>query len=119
DLFLTNTFGGNASRLALHKAQDRVVELNRAGAALGREVADAAGRDVIVAGSIGPTGAIMEPMGPLSHGEAVEIFREQAQALAEAGADVLWLETISALEEFRAAAEAIGDLGLPWCVTMS
>ena len=119
DLFLTNTFGGNASRLALHSAQDRVTELNKAAAELAREVADAAGRDVIVAGSMGPTGEIMEPMGPLTHGRAVEMFREQAEALREGGADVLWLETISALEEFRAAAEAIADVGMPWCATMS
>ena len=119
DLFLTNTFGGNASRLALHQAQDRVAELNRAGAALAREVADAAGREVVVAGSIGPTGEIMQPMGPLSREDAAAMFREQAAALAEGGADVLWVETISALEEFAGAADAVADLGLPWCVTMS
>ena len=59
DIFLTNTFGGNAARLKLHNAQARVHELNRIGASLGREIADAAGRTVIVAGSVGPTGEIM------------------------------------------------------------
>jgi 5-methyltetrahydrofolate--homocysteine methyltransferase len=119
DLFLTNTFGGNASRLKLHDAQSRVFELNRLGAELGREVADAAGRTVIVAGSVGPTGDIMEPMGPLTHALAVEMFHEQAEGLKAGGADVLWVETISAPEEYRAAAEAAALAGMPWCGTMS
>lgn len=119
DLFLTNTFGGNASRLKLHNAQDRVRELNRLGAALGREVADASGRTVIVAGSVGPTGDIMAPMGSLTHELAVEMFHEQAEGLKEGGADVLWLETISAPEEYKAAAEAFALAGMPWCGTMS
>lgn len=119
DLFLTNSFGGNASRLKLHDAQGRVRELNRVAAELGREIADAAGRDVIVAGSMGPTGEIMEPMGTLSPAAAVEIFHEQAEALKEGGADVLWVETISSPDEFRAAAEAARLAGMPWCGTMS
>ncbi|MDQ2092641.1 betaine--homocysteine S-methyltransferase [Rhodalgimonas zhirmunskyi] len=119
DLFLTNTFGGNASRLKLHSAQDRVRELNRVAAELGREVADAAGREVIVAGSVGPTGDIMVPMGSLTHELAVEMFHEQAEGLKEGGADVLWLETISAPEEYKAAAEAFKLAGMPWCGTMS
>ena len=119
DLFLTNTFGGNASRLKLHGAEGRVRELNRVGAALGREIADAAGRSVIVAGSVGPTGEIMAPMGALTHDLAVEMFHEQAEGLKEGGADVLWVETISAPEEFRAAAEAFARAGMPWCGTMS
>lgn len=119
DIFLTNTFGGNAARLKLHNAQGRVRELNRIGAALGREIADAAGRPVVVAGSVGPTGEIFEPMGTLTHAVAVEIFHEQAEGLKEGGADVLWVETISAPEEFRAAAEAAKLAGMPWCGTMS
>ncbi len=119
DLFLTNTFGCNASRLKLHDGQDRVRELNRAGAAIGREVADRAGRTVIVAGSVGPTGEIMTPMGSLTHEIAVEMFHEQAEGLKEGGADVLWVETISAAEEYKAAAEAARLAGMPWCGTMS
>ncbi|WP_299660107.1 betaine--homocysteine S-methyltransferase [uncultured Ruegeria sp.] len=119
DLFLTNTFGGTSARLKLHDAQNRVAELNRIGAELGREVADKAGRPVIVAGSVGPTGEIMQPVGSLSHSEAVEMFHEQAEALKAGGADVLWLETISAPEEFRAAAEAFALADMPWCGTMS
>jgi len=119
DIFLTNTFGGNAARLKLHDAQGRVRELNRVGAELGREIADKSGRVVVVAGSVGPTGEIFEPMGKLTHAAAVEIFHEQAEGLKEGGADVLWVETISAPEEYRAAAEAAALAGMPWCGTMS
>ncbi|MEL7107457.1 MAG: betaine--homocysteine S-methyltransferase [Pseudomonadota bacterium] len=119
DLFLTNTFGGNAARLKLHDGQSRVHELNKAGAALGREIADASGRAVIVAGSVGPTGEIMEPMGALTHAIAVEMFHEQAEGLKAGGAHVLWVETISAKEEYKAAAEAARLAGMPWCGTMS
>ena len=119
DIFLTNTFGGNASRLRLHDAHTRVVELNRLGAEIGREVADKAGRPVIVAGSVGPTGEIMAPMGSLTYASAVEMFHEQAEGLKAGGADVLWVETISAAEEFRAASEAFALADMPWCGTMS
>jgi 5-methyltetrahydrofolate--homocysteine methyltransferase len=119
DLFLTNSFGGNASRLKLHGAEGRVRELNRIAAELGREIADAAGRPVIVAGSVGPTGEIMAPMGSLTHELAVEMFHEQAEGLKEGGADVLWVETISAVEEYKAAAEAAKLAGMAWCGTMS
>ena len=119
DLFLTNTFGANASRLKLHDAGHRARELSRIGAEIAREIADAAGRPVIVAGSVGPTGEIMEPVGTLSHADAVEMFHEQAEGLKEGGADVMWVETISAPEEFRAAAEAFALAGVSWCGTMS
>ncbi|MGO4854319.1 betaine--homocysteine S-methyltransferase [Phaeovulum sp. W22_SRMD_FR3] len=119
DIFLTNSFGGNASRLKLHNAQNQVHELNRVAAALGREIADAAGRPVIVAGSVGPTGDIFEPMGSLTHALAVEMFHEQAEGLKAGGADVLWVETISAPEEYKAAAEAAALAGMDWCGTMS
>jgi len=119
DLFLTNSFGSNASRLKLHGAEARVHELSRVAAELGREVADASRRTVIVAGSMGPTGEIMHPLGTLTHERAVEMFHEQAEGLKAGGADVLWVETISASEEYRAAAEAAGLADMPWCGTMS
>ena len=119
DLFLTNTFGGTAARLKLHDAQNRVGELNRAAAELARNVADRTDRKVVVAGSVGPTGEIMEPVGSLSHSAAVELFQEQAEALKEGGVDLLWLETISAPEEFRAAAEAFANADIAWAGTMS
>lgn len=119
DLFLTNSFGGTAARLKLHNAQSRVHELNKAAAEIGREVADRAGRTVIVAGSMGPTGEIMAPLGPLTHELAVEMFHEQAEGLKAGGADVLWAETISAPEEYKACAEAAARAEMPWCGTMS
>jgi len=119
DIFLTNSFGGNAARLKLHGAEKRAREISRISAELGRDVADASGRRVVVAGSVGPTGEIFAPMGTLTHELAVEIFHEQAEGLKEGGADVLWLETISAPEEYRAAAEAFARAGMPWCGTMS
>ncbi len=119
DLFLTNTFGGNAARLKLHGAEGRVGEINRIAAELGREIADRSDRKIVVAGSMGPTGEIMVPLGPLSKSVATEIFHEQAEGLKDGGADVLWVETISALDEYLAAAEAAQLAGMHWCGTMS
>ncbi|HAW48791.1 MAG TPA: methionine synthase I, partial [Roseovarius sp.] len=119
DLFLTNSFGGNAARLKLHGAEKRARQLSRIAAEIGRDVADRCDRPLVVAGSVGPTGEIMAPMGALTHSLAVEIFHEQAEGLKEGGADVLWLETISAPEEYKAAAEAFALAGMPWCGTMS
>ena len=119
DIVLTNSFGGNAHRLKLHNGQDRVRELNMAAARLARTEADAVARPVIVAGSMGPTGEIFEPVGTLSHEAGVAAFAEQAAALAEGGADVLWIETISSEEEFRAALEGARRTDLPVVTTMS
>ncbi len=100
-------------------AEKRVHELARVSAELAREVADTAGRKVIVAGSVGPTGEIMEPVGSLSHASAVEMFHEAADGLKAGGVDIGWLETISAPEEYKAAAEGFALAGLDWCGTMS
>ncbi len=119
DIILTNSFGGNRYRLKLHNAQDRVHELNAAAAQLAREVVEASGRTVIVAGSMGPTGEIFEPVGSLSHADGVAAFAEQAAGLKQGGADVLWIETISSEEELRAAVEGASTVGLPIVSTMS
>ena len=119
DIILTNTFGGTHYRLKLHNAADRVHELNVAGVKIGREVADKAGRPVIIAGSIGPTGEIPEPMGSLSHTDAVAAFAEQARALKDGGADVLWIETMSSTQESEAAIEGANQTGLPVICTYS
>jgi methionine synthase I (cobalamin-dependent) len=119
DIVLTNSFGGNRHRLKLHNAQDRVREINMAAAQNARAEADAAGRPVYVGGSIGPTGEIMEPVGAMSHEEAVKAFAEQAAALKEGGADVLWIETMSSEEELKAAVEGAATAGLPIVTTMS
>lgn len=119
DLFLTNSFGSNASRLKLYDAANRAFDLSRIAAELGRDIADSSGRDVIVAGSMGPTGEIMAPMGTLTVSQATEIFHEQAEGLKAGGADVLWVETMSAADEYRAAANAARLADMPWCGTMS
>ncbi|GBD44205.1 Bifunctional homocysteine S-methyltransferase/5,10-methylenetetrahydrofolate reductase [bacterium HR40] len=119
DLILTNSFGANRRRLALHGAAGRVDEICREAAARARAVADAAPRPVVVAGSMGPTGDILEPLGPLSLGEAVEVFAEQAVALAAGGVDLLWIETMSSAEELRAAVSGAARSGLPVAATMS
>ena len=119
DIVLTNSFGGTANRLKLHDSQDRVHELNSTAAAIARECADAAPRPVIVAGSMGPTGDLFAPLGELSHEDGVAAFREQAIALKDGGADVLWIETISSEEELRAAMEGGATTGLPMVTTMS
>ncbi|AGT09128.1 betaine--homocysteine S-methyltransferase [Paracoccus aminophilus] len=119
DIILTNSFGANACRLRLSGAADRVASINQTAARLAREAADAAGRKVLVAGSIGPTGEIMAPMGRLTETEAAQIFTEQAEALKAGGADLLWVETISAVEELRAASVAAKATGLPWVGMMS
>lgn len=119
DIILTNSFGGTTYRLKLHNAQTRVAEINLAAARLARQVADASGRVVAVAGSMGPTGEIMEPIGPLSFELAKEAFAEQARSLAEGGADVLWLETMSSKEEVEAAVAGAATVGLPIVCTLS
>ena len=119
DIILTNSFGGTRHRLKLHKAEHRVAEINRAAAAIARRTADASGRDVVVAGSMGPTGEILAPLGPLSEADAADAFAEQGAALAEGGADVLWIETMSSEEELRAAIRGAERAGLPYVCTLS
>lgn len=119
DIILTNTFGGTRARLDLDRLGDRIEELNQAGVAVARQVAASADRTVLVAGSVGPTGQLFEPMGPLTHETAVEIFDEQIGALAEAGADVIWIETLSSTEELAAAVVAASRVDLPIVSTMS
>lgn len=119
DIILTNSFGGTRHRLKLHEAQDRVGELNTAAARLARQVADAAGRPVLVAGSMGPTGEIMEPIGALAADDAIDAFRDQAEALAAGGVDIIWIETMSSQEEAEAAIQGSRGTGLPIICTMT
>ncbi len=113
----TNTFGGTRYRLGLHNLQDRVHELNYAGAALAREVA---GDDILVAGSMGPTGELMQPMGELTYETAMEAFAEQAAALAEGGVDFFLIETMSDLNEVKAAVEGCRQVSaLPIATTLT
>ncbi|MDP6461173.1 MAG: bifunctional homocysteine S-methyltransferase/methylenetetrahydrofolate reductase, partial [Gemmatimonadota bacterium] len=100
DFLETNTFGANTFKLEPHGLGDRVPEINRQGAEIARE---AAGEEVLVAGAIGPLGVPIEPIGRIAFEEARAGFRDQAEALAEGGADFLIMETFHRLEEMREA----------------
>ena len=119
DIILTNTFGANRHRLKLHGLEDRVEDLNRRAAELARTEADSAGRTVLVGGSIGPTGELLVPLGELTYEGAVEAFEEQVAGLVDGGVDILWIETMSAPDEMRAAVEAAAKTDLPFTVTAS
>eukprot|EP01105_Mastigella_eilhardi_P003280 TRINITY_DN1421_c2_g1_i1.p1 TRINITY_DN1421_c2_g1~~TRINITY_DN1421_c2_g1_i1.p1 ORF type:complete len:322 (+),score=94.24 TRINITY_DN1421_c2_g1_i1:452-1417(+) len=108
----TNSFGGNAYRLRLHAldSPERIAALNRAAAALARASADACTtRQVYVAGSLGPTGQLLAPLGPLSEVDARAAYATQAAALRDGGVDFFLVETMSALEEVRAAVLGVRD----------
>ncbi len=119
DLILTNSFGGTRYRLKLHQADLRVAELNIAAATILREVVDNCGREVIVAGSIGPTGEILAPLGDLQAEDAISAFAEQALALEQGGTDVIWIETMSSQEEVEYAVRGAQQTKLPIVFTMS
>jgi 5-methyltetrahydrofolate--homocysteine methyltransferase len=106
DIILTDTFGGTPLRMRESKYSGRASELNRRAAELAREAATGSDH-VLVAGSIGPTGVLMEPYGELTRAAAVETFAAQAAALAEGGVDLLVLETFFALDEALAAIEGV------------
>jgi 5-methyltetrahydrofolate--homocysteine methyltransferase len=106
-IILTNTFGGNRLRLGLHGLSERVDELNRTAAILARAEVDAAGGHALVAGDIGPTGEIVQPLGTLDYDIAVDVFREQAASLVAGGVDLIWIETMSDLNEMKAAIEGV------------
>jgi 5-methyltetrahydrofolate--homocysteine methyltransferase len=120
-ILLTNTFGGTRFRLALHKAQDRVAELNIAAVELLQKVARAADRPVLVAGNIGPTGQVLLPYGEMSFEEARAAFTEQAAALIRPGVHLIWIETMADLEEMRAAIEGVRQVSqdIPIMATMT
>ena len=120
DVLTTNTFGANRFRLSLHDLEEGVPEVNRAAAGIAREAALGAGREILVAGGMGPTGALLEPIGDLPFEQAREAFAEQCRALAEGGVDFLLIETMSDLEEVRAAVEACHrNCDLPVLCTMT
>ena len=116
DIIVTNTFGGNQFRLKLHQLEFKIKELNYSGAQIARK---SAGKKVFIAGSIGPSGEILEPLGNLKYELAVKAFGEQSLALAEGGVDMLWLETFSDIKELQAALEGSMQTGLPIVATMS
>jgi len=109
EIIETNTFGANSFRLARHSLADKVRDINRSGARLGREAAKSF--DVWVAGSVGPLGTRIEPLGKTSFTEARDAFREQIEALLEGGVDLIILETFGYLEEIHQAMLAARDVG--------
>ena len=119
DIILTNSFGGTGYRMKLHHLEDRVDEMNHSAAKIARRVADSADRQIIVGGSIGPTGELFAPLGALDEEGAIAAFTMQAQALADGGADILWIETMSSVEELQAAVRAAKTTGLPVYATMT
>ena len=119
DIILTNSFGANRRRLGLRGLGARARALSELAAENARAVADRAGRPIVVAGSVGPTGEMLAPLGPLGEEEATEIFVEQIEGLKNGGADVVWIETMSAREEARAAARAAIAVGAPYTATAS
>ena len=119
DIILTNTFGANAPRLKLHDAAEDTYAINKAGAEVAGKVAKRADRPVVVAGSVGPTGELFEPMGELTPESCKAFFLEQIKGLKDGGADVVWIETMSAREEIEAAAMAAIELDIPYVFTAS
>lgn len=116
----TNTFGATRGRLELHGLADRVFELNQAGAAIARKVADRH-PGCFVMGDIGPSGELMDPMGTLTPESAKELFAEQIKGLVAGGVDAILIETMSDLAEVEAAVEAAKEVapGMPIIATMS
>jgi homocysteine S-methyltransferase len=104
DCIETNTFGANRVKLKPHGFKDKLTAINYEGARLARE---AAGSQVLVAGSIGPLGVKIQPWGPMSRQEARESFQEQAAALRDGGVDLFVLETFTSLTEIQQAIEAV------------
>ena len=118
-ILTTNTFGGTRPRLQMHGLEDRVHEINRAAAGVARSVADEFG--ILVAGDLGPTGELLEPLGTMDGAEAEEIFAEQLRGLRDGGIDLVLIETMSDLAEVEAAVRAARSVvpDLPIIATLS
>lgn len=117
DIVETNSFGSNRIRLSLHQMEDRAYDFAKRAARLAREVCP---EGKFVAGSIGPTGEILEPLGPLNLQDAYDAFAEEAEALAEGGVDVIFVETMMSIEEAETAVKAAKEkTGLPVSASMT
>lgn len=117
DVLTTNTFGGNSYKLP---PQLNVRDFNRKMTRLAREAADGAGRRVFVAGSVGPTGHFLRPLGDLEFADLVEAYAEQIRGLADGGADIIQIETQIDIAEARAAVVAARRVcDLPLSVSMT
>ena len=120
NLITTNTFGGTRGRLQMHGLEDRLFELNKAGAEIARKVADRH-PGCFVMGDVGPSGELMEPMGTMTIDDAKALFSDQIKALVAGGVDAILIETMSDLQEVEAAVKAAKEVApnLPVIVTFS
>lgn len=119
-VILTNTFGANRFKLAEHNLQDRVGEINRAGVELAKRAVAASFKDVYIAGDIGPLGVRLAPFGRVQPEQARQAFAEQAQALADAGVDLIVIETMSDIYEVGEAIAGVRQVcDLPAAATMT
>lgn len=119
-IVLTNTFGGSRLRLAQHHLESKTRSINQAAAENALAEAQASSRKVYVAGSMGPTGSLLKPYGPLEPNQVRDAYAEQAEALRDGGVDLLWIETISDLNEISLAIEgAQSTTDLPISATMT
>jgi len=120
EIILANTFGANRYKLAEHGLVDRVAEINRAGVDLARRSVPASFREVLVAGDVGPLGVRLVPYGRVQKAQARAAFAEQIEALADAGADLIVIETLTDLQETLAAVQAAKEVcGLPVVASMT
>ena len=127
DLVLTNSFGGNGYRLRLHNSEEKIYDINFEAAKLLVSEIKKSGKSVVAAGSMGPTGEILEPNGQLTIENAAEAYAAQAIALKDGGVDVIWIETCtyasippsSSIEEATAAVMGAKETNLPIVLTMS
>lgn len=119
DILLTNSFGGTHFRLKLHNAESQVVAVNKAAAAIARKSAEKSSRTILIAGGMGPTGELFQPLGMLDEASAFAAFTAQADALAAGGVDLIWIETMSSLEEAEICVKAAKATGLPVFITMT
>ena len=113
DILLTNSFGANEFRLSLHGDEDKADQINYEAAQIAKKSIEKSTREVFIAGSIGPTGEIIEPLGDLSKEKARDAFLKQSLALKAGGVDFLWIETMSSEEEMEAALLAAQETSLP------
>ena len=109
---LTNSFGANEFRLSFGD-EDKADQINYEAAQIAKKSIEKSTREVFIAGSIGPTGEIIEPLGDLSKEKARDAFLKQSQALKAGGVDFLWIETMSSEEEMEAALLAAQETSLP------
>jgi len=116
EVISTNTFGCNRIKLRTYGLENRAVEINSASVRIAKGVA---GEQAYVMGSIGPTGHFLEPYGDLTFDDAISVFHEQALAMAQAGADVILLETFSDILEVKAGLAAALKTGIPCFCTMA